>query len=158
MERVPEVAAAMESTVDSLLSVLENARLAQSPAVPPTQLRVLSIIANSRHTNMNRLAEALDVVPSSASRLCDRLEANGLLRRVPDPRDRREVRLMLTPAARRLLDDLRERRQTALAVVLERMSAPARHDLVRALQAFDAAARHGTGTAAEVEEADLRSA
>jgi DNA-binding MarR family transcriptional regulator len=158
MERVHEVAAALESTVDSLLSVIENARLAQTPAVPPTQLRVLTIIATSRHTNMNRLAEALDVVPSSASRLCDRLEANGLLRRVPDPRDRREVRLLLTPAARRLLDDLRDRRQKALAVVLERMTPAARQDLVQALEAFDAAAGNRAEADDTDEEAGLRSA
>jgi DNA-binding MarR family transcriptional regulator len=140
MERVPDVAAALESTVESLLSVLESARLAQSPAIPPTQLRVLTIVAHNRHTNMNRLAEALDVVPSSASRLCDRLEAAGLLRRVPDPRDRREVRLLLTAAARRLLDELRERRRQALAEVLERMTPATRQSLVGALQAFHAAA------------------
>jgi DNA-binding MarR family transcriptional regulator len=140
MERVPDVAAAVESTVESLLGVLDGARLAQSPAVPPTQLRVLSIIAGNQHTNMSRLAEALDVVPSSASRLCDRLEATGLLRRVPDPRDRREVRLLLTAAARRVLEDLRERRRTALGEVLERMTPAGRQDLVRALAAFDTAA------------------
>jgi DNA-binding MarR family transcriptional regulator len=140
MELVPDVAAAVESTVESLLGVLDGARLAQSPAVPPTQLRVLAIIAGNQHTNMSRLAEALDVVPSSASRLCDRLEATGLLRRVPDPRDRREVRLLLTASARRLLDDLRERRRTALAEVLDRMTPSGRQDLVRALAAFDAAA------------------
>jgi DNA-binding MarR family transcriptional regulator len=156
MERVPDVAAAVESTVESLLAVLESARLAQSPAVPPTQLRVLTIIAGNRHTNMSRLAEALDVVPSSASRLCDRLEATGLLRRVPDPRDRREVRLLLTPAARRLLDELRDRRRLALAEVLARMTPGGRQDLVRALAAFDAAAAHqGAGDA---DRADLRTA
>src|SRR4051812_27098937 len=99
MERVIDHAAAVESAVESLFAVLDAARLAQTPAVPPTQLRVLLIVASAEHTNMNRLAEALDVVPSSASRLCDRLEATGLLRRVADPRDRREVRLVLTPAA-----------------------------------------------------------
>ncbi|GAA0810041.1 MarR family winged helix-turn-helix transcriptional regulator [Spirilliplanes yamanashiensis] len=141
MERVTDHAAAVESAVESLLAVLDAARLAQSPAVPPTQLRVLLIVAAAEQTNMNRLAEALDVVPSSASRLCDRLEATGLLRRVVDPRDRREVRLELTPASRQLLDDLRERRRLALAEVLDRMPPGARQDLVRALQAFDAAAR-----------------
>lgn len=156
MERVTDVAAAVESTVESLLAVLDTARLAQSPAVPPTQLRVLTIIANARHTNMSRLAEALDVVPSSASRLCDRLEATGLLRRVPDPRDRREVRLILTPAALRLLEELRERRQNALAEVLERMSPASRQELVRALAAFDAAAGPRELTAGS--DADLRSA
>jgi DNA-binding MarR family transcriptional regulator len=151
MERVSDVAATVESTVESLLAVLDAARLAQSPAVPPAQLRVLTIVARNRHTNMSRLAEALDVVPSSASRLCDRLEATGMLRRVPDPRDRREVRLLLTPAARHMLDDLRERRRAALAEVLERMSPGGRQDLVRALAAFDAAA---TGSAATGSAAD----
>ena len=139
-DRVTDVAAAVESTVDSLVAVLDAARLAQSPAVPPAQLRVLTIIAGNQHTNMSRLAEALDVVPSSASRLCDRLEATGLLRRVPDPRDRREVRLLLTPAAQRLLAGLRERRRLALGDVLERMPEAARQELVRSLNAFAEAA------------------
>jgi DNA-binding MarR family transcriptional regulator len=138
-ERITEIAAAVESTAEALVGVLDAARLAQVPAVPPAQLRVLTVVAANRHTNMSRLAEALEVVPSSASRLCDRLEATGLLRRVPDPRDRREVRLLLTPAARRLLDDLQARRRDALAAVLDRMTPAAREDLVRALRAFQAA-------------------
>jgi DNA-binding MarR family transcriptional regulator len=156
MERVTDAAAAVESTVEPLLAVLDSARLAQSPAVPPTQLRVLTILAAGRHTNMNRLAEALEVVPSSASRLCDRLEATGLLRRIPDPRDRREVRLTLTPAAVRLLDELRERRRAALAEVLEQMSPAGRHDLVRGLAAFAAAA--AAQPDAGQDDAGLRSA
>ncbi|MEV4280983.1 MarR family winged helix-turn-helix transcriptional regulator [Actinoplanes xinjiangensis] len=140
MDRATEIAAAVESSVEALVAVLERARLAQQPNVPPAQLRVLTIVAGNRHTNMSRLAEALDVVPSSASRLCDRLEATGLLRRVADPRDRREVRLLLTSASRRLLSDLRERRQAALAEVLDRMPAGTQQDLLRALQAFGAAA------------------
>jgi DNA-binding MarR family transcriptional regulator len=139
-DRVTDVAAAVESAVESLVSVLDSARAAHTPTVPPAQLRVLTIIASNRHTNMSRLAEALDVVPSSASRLCDRLEATGLLRRVPDPRDRREVRLMLTPAARKLLAGVREARRRALADVLGRMPEPARQELVRALEAFAEAA------------------
>ncbi|GAA1597353.1 MarR family transcriptional regulator [Actinoplanes couchii] len=153
MERATEVAAAVESSVDALVAVLERARTAQQPALPPAQLRVLTIVAGNRHTNMSRLAEALDVVPSSASRLCDRLEATGLLRRVADPRDRREVRLLLTSASRRLLADLQERRRDALAEVLERMPAGARQDLLRALQAFEAAAAPDA-----VTEADRRTA
>jgi DNA-binding MarR family transcriptional regulator len=135
-DHVTDVAAAVESAVESLVSVLDSARDAQTPTVPPAQLRVLSIISGNRHTNMSRLAEALDVVPSSASRLCDRLEAAGLLRRVPDPRDRREVRLMLTPTARRLLDQIRERRRAALAQVLDRMPRATREELLRSLKSF----------------------
>jgi DNA-binding MarR family transcriptional regulator len=151
-ERLTEIATAVESTAEALVAVLDAARLAQVPAVPPAQLRVLSIVAANRHTNMSRLADALDVVPSSASRLCDRLEATGLLRRVPDPRDRREVRLLLTPPACRLLDDLHARRRDALSEVLERMSPGAREELVRALHAFQVA------TGEDEAAGDLRTA
>src|SRR5689334_24735278 len=153
MERVTDAAAAVLANVESLLGLLDGARLAQSPGVPPTQLRVLTIVARSRQTNMSRLAEALGVVPSSASRLCDRLEAAGLLRRVPDPRDRREVRLMLTGSARRLLDQIRERRRLALAEVLDRMSEPSRQELLRSLTAFAEASEP-----AEEKTEDLRTA
>ena len=146
-DHVTVVAAAVESAVESLVSVLDAARDAQTPNVPPAQLRVLSIISGNRHTNMSRLADALDVVPSSASRLCDRLEAAGLLRRVPDPRDRREVRLMLTPSARRLLDQIRERRRAALAQVLDRMPPATREELLRSLASFADAADPGENTA-----------
>ncbi|GAA2649458.1 MarR family winged helix-turn-helix transcriptional regulator [Paractinoplanes durhamensis] len=152
-DRVTDVAAAVESAVESLVSVLDGS-VAGSPTVPPAQLRVLTIVAGNRHTNMSRLAEALEVVPSSASRLCDRLEATGMLRRVPDPRDRREVRLLLTPAARRLLDDLRRRRRAALAQVLERMPADDRQGLVHALEAFAAVAGADRADA----DGDLRTA
>jgi DNA-binding MarR family transcriptional regulator len=140
MERVTDAAAAVESTVESLIAVLDSARLTQLPAVPPAQLRVLTLLVDASGTNMSRLAEALAVVPSSASRLCDRLEATGLLRRIPDPQDRREVRLLLTPTAIRLLDELRERRRAALAVILDRMSPGQRDDLTRGLAAFAEAA------------------
>ena len=152
-DHVTDVAAAVESAVESLVSVLDSARDAQIPTVPPAQLRVLSIISGNRHTNMSRLAEALDVVPSSASRLCDRLEATGLLRRVPDPRDRREVRLMLTPLARRLHDQIRERRQGALAEVLDRMPAATRNELLRSLQSFAEAAEPGANSAEDLRTA-----
>jgi DNA-binding MarR family transcriptional regulator len=152
-DRVTHVAAAVESAVESLVSVLDAARAAQTPTVPPAQLRVLTFISDNRQTNMSRLAEALDVVPSSASRLCDRLEAAGLLRRVPDPRDRREVRLMLTGSARRLLDQIRERRRLALAEVLDRMSEPSRQELLRSLTAFAQASEP-----AEEKTEDLRTA
>ena len=156
MERATDAAVAVLATAESLLGVLDGARLAQAPSVPPAQLRVLTIVARGRQTNMSRLAETLGVVPSSASRLCDRLEATGLLRRVPDPRDRREVRLLLTPAARRLLEELRDRRRAALAAVLDRMTPAGRQELVRALAAFDAAAE--SLSAARSDGHDLRTA
>ncbi|HET9518845.1 MAG TPA: MarR family transcriptional regulator [Actinoplanes sp.] len=156
MEHLPELAAAVESTADALLDVLESARVAQCPVIPPTQLRVLHVIAAHGRLNMNRLAELLDVVPSSATRLCDRMEAAGLVRRMPEAHDRREVRVVLTPTAQRLLDELRDRRRAALAEVLARMTPTTQAELARALAAFDQAA--AVATAGACDDAVRRSA
>ena len=51
--------------------------------------------------NLRRLATLLDMLLSSASRLCDRLVAAGMLEREPGRFDRREISLHLTPEARR---------------------------------------------------------
>ncbi|MEH1169544.1 MarR family winged helix-turn-helix transcriptional regulator [Micromonospora sp. CPCC 205539] len=138
MERPVDFAAAIDAAAESLIAVLDSA--ASRHQVPPTQLRVLALITSRPQTNVNRLAELLDVVPSSASRLCDRLEATGLLRRVPDPRDRREVRLVPTAAAHSLLGELAERRQRAVQVVLDRMPPRMQRELLVALLAFGRAA------------------
>ncbi|MFI6263431.1 MarR family transcriptional regulator [Micromonospora sp. NPDC051006] len=140
MERPPDLAAAIDAAAEVLVGVLDSAASRHHISVSPTQLRVLSLISSRPGTNVNRLAELLDVVPSSASRLCDRLEATGLLRRVADPRDRREVRLRPTAAAEKLLRELTERRHQAVQAVLDRMPPHAQHDLLLALLAFGQAA------------------
>ncbi|MFC4149700.1 MarR family transcriptional regulator [Micromonospora mangrovi] len=140
MERPPNLAAAIEAAAEALIGVLDSAASRHNVSVSPTQLRVLSLIISHPNANVNRLADLLDVVPSSASRLCDRLEAVGLVRRVADPRDRREVRLIPTAAAETLLRELQERRHQAIQAVLDRMPHRTQHELLLALAAFGQAA------------------
>jgi DNA-binding MarR family transcriptional regulator len=45
---------------------------------------------------------------ANVTRLVDRLEAQGLLKRVADPKDRRVSRVVITPKGRRLMDRLDE--------------------------------------------------
>ena len=51
-------------------------------------------------SNPMRIAERLDIAPSSASRLLDRLVEIGLVARAEDPHDRRKTNLALTPEGR----------------------------------------------------------
>lgn len=108
--------------------------------VSAAQLRVLAVVSEAGTTNLTQLAEALHTAPSSASRLCDRLEAADLLRRTVDGRDRREVWLVLTPTAALLLERLAEQRRAMIAVVLRKMPVEQRAALVEGLQAFSRAA------------------
>ncbi|HEY1484880.1 MAG TPA: MarR family transcriptional regulator [Micromonosporaceae bacterium] len=138
--RITDLASTIELAAESLTAVLDPSRCEQLTPVSPAQLRVLLLLRAHPHLNINGLAEALQVVPSSASRLCDRLEALGLVSRVPDPRDRREMQLPLTQAAVAMLDDLSDYRRRALAEVMAAMPQVARQELARSLAAFSAAA------------------
>src|SRR5215207_7300906 len=59
---------------------------------------VLSHLAKMREpVPLRMLAEEQECVPSNMTTLVDRLEADGLVRRVDDPTDRRSKRAELTP-------------------------------------------------------------
>jgi DNA-binding MarR family transcriptional regulator len=77
---------------------------------------------------------------SSASRLCDRLVASGMVERVPGRADRREIALYLTSSSRQLLEELRHARRQMLSAVLAKMSPGGRLALIRGLAEFASAA------------------
>jgi DNA-binding MarR family transcriptional regulator len=104
-----------------------------------TQLHVLLIVERHRDINLSGLATQLGALVSSASRLCDRLEAAGFLDRVHGT-SRRAVMLRLSPEGRALLDRLRRQRREDLARVLARMPPAARTALATGLSQFRAAA------------------
>lgn len=79
---------------------------------------------------LSELAERLSCVRSNITQLVDRLEADGLVRRVADPDDRRSVRAELTDLGlerqvagtrevTRIHSEIAERLQSADLVVLE---------------------------------------
>jgi MarR family transcriptional regulator, transcriptional regulator for hemolysin len=61
------------------------------------QWAVLARLEREPGITQSRLAMLTDVEPITIGRLVDRLEANGLIERRPDPDDRRIWRLSLTP-------------------------------------------------------------
>ncbi|WP_084956380.1 MarR family winged helix-turn-helix transcriptional regulator [Thermoactinospora rubra] len=102
------------------------------PIVSASQLRALEIAARRPGLTLSELAAAMGTLPSSASRLCDRLEAAGLLTRDADPR-RRTVALHLSPQGTAFLKELGVRRRAELGRLLDRLSPTALHALTRAL-------------------------
>jgi MarR family transcriptional regulator for hemolysin len=87
------------------------------------QWAVLIRIERTEGLKQSELAEILDLQPISLTRLLDRLAANGLIERRPDPNDRRANRLYLKPAARPLLDQLAELGTDMMATVLQGLDA-----------------------------------
>ncbi len=137
-EGAAETAAALDDAASTLVDVWSRAHNAPDVPIPSTQLRALFVLERGP-VNISRLAGELGALVSSASRLCDRLEAAGLLSRDPG-RDRRQVSVRLSSDGQALLDRLRLRRREDLTRVLAEMPAPAQAALLWGLAEFREAA------------------
>jgi DNA-binding MarR family transcriptional regulator len=134
------IAAAVDGAAGALLSVWMSAQERAAAQLSSSQLRALMVVEEADGVNLRGLAAAMGILLSSASRLCDRLVAAGVLEREPGRIDRREIALHLTPAGRKLLDELRADRRAMIDEVLSRMSPAGRQALLRGLQEFEAVA------------------
>ncbi|HWC78584.1 MAG TPA: MarR family transcriptional regulator [Pseudonocardiaceae bacterium] len=142
-QAVRATAAALDAAAEPLAGLWNAGPGTVRPAVSPQQLRVMLAVEDEEPMTLGRLAEQIDVIASSASRICDRLQAAGLLSRSVSAADRREVLLRLTTDGRSVLDRLRQRRRRDLAEVLSRMSPEARGLLLEGLRSFAHATRKG---------------
>jgi len=70
----------------------------------PQQGQLLCVLMAQPY-GMSDLGAALGLAKSSLTGLVDRTERNGLVRREPDPRDTRAVRVALTPQGSRLASE-----------------------------------------------------
>ena len=70
--------------------------------VTPTQYAVLKVLSDADGQTGAELGARLGIDSATTTGVADRLAANGLLERRPDPQDRRFQRLFLTPEARAL--------------------------------------------------------
>ena len=70
------------------------------------QCRALTHLEKNEGISQARLAELTDVEPMAMVRILDRMEADGVIERRPDPDDRRARRLHLTARARPLLEEI----------------------------------------------------
>ncbi|WP_411102890.1 MarR family winged helix-turn-helix transcriptional regulator [Streptomyces sp. cmx-4-9] len=120
----------------ALVDLWDRTAHAASPRLSSLQLRALMVTRRSPGINLTGLADEVGASPPAASRLCDRLEAAGLLRRRRNPDDRREVGLVLTTHGHDTVDELHERRRSALQEVLAGMPPADRRHLLDGLQAF----------------------
>ncbi|MEU0053495.1 MarR family transcriptional regulator [Streptomyces sp. NPDC006309] len=141
------VAREIADAADGLANLWSVAAQGASLRLSPHQLRALRILESQPGLNLTALAEGMEIGPPTASRLCDRLEAAGLLERLLHPHRRREVRLVLTGPGRHVLGEVAARRSQALAAVLAAMTPGERDALSRGMRAFLAAqAGPGRGT------------
>ncbi|MFE2476143.1 MarR family transcriptional regulator [Streptomyces sp. NPDC059389] len=135
-----ETAREVADAAGALTDACEQASQSASPRLSALQLRALTAVRGSPGINLTRLAEEVGAAAPATSRLCDRLEAAGLLRRSRADDDRREIVLTVTQSGREILEIVADRRTKAVHEILKRLSPRQRQDLLHGLQAFADAA------------------
>lgn len=106
------------------------------PAVDEVTYPVLSGLARTGPRSAADLAGEIGLDRSGVSRRASRLEAAGLVRREPDPVDRRAVLLALTDAGTACVEELRERLATRIEASLAGWPADEARVFARGLRRF----------------------
>ncbi len=145
-----------DEVVDAVLAssralvALSARSIAGAPGVTLPQFRMLVVLSDNT-TNLSGLASALDVAPSTAMRMVDRLVFGGLVERSIRPDNRRETQLSLTAQGRRAVRTVTSRRRRDLSAVIAQLSATEQAALMHAMAAFaDAADRIWPGAAGTI--------
>lgn len=131
----------------ALVAVAARSLATVDARVTVPQFRALVVLSSRGPQRVGDLAEALAIHPSTATRLCDRLVAKQMVRRSPDPDNRRETMISLTPKGRDLVDAVTSIRRREIAGIVDRIPPSERAPMVRALAAFAAAAGEPTADA-----------
>jgi DNA-binding MarR family transcriptional regulator len=134
-------------TASRVLVAVAARSLAAEVSVSLPQYRALVVLASRGSQRPVDLAQALSVDPSTATRMCDRLEGKALITRRRDERDRRTVVLDLSATGRKLVDRVTLRRRQEIGQIVTGVDPRERANLIRAFTAFGNAA-------GEVPEAD----
>lgn len=137
----------MEDVTDAVLTAtrvlvgISAASLAPiEDQVTLSQYRALVVLASRGPQSLAQLAAELQVVPSTATRMCDRLERKGLVERRAVPDNRREVEVRLAREGRKIVTTVAAARRRALRAIVDRLGEGERAALVDALDAFAGAA------------------
>jgi DNA-binding MarR family transcriptional regulator len=124
----------------SLIAVATRSLGAAAEETTIAQYRALVVLASRGSQRMVDLSAALDVAPSTAGRMCDRLVRKGLIRRHRARADRRVVVVSITAAGRQVVDQATARRRALIADILRKLPASEQAAVATALEVFARAA------------------
>lgn len=104
----PELLERVAYAYSRAMTVLDPVRLEgwDARGITLGQLRLLYILFSEGNVPVGYLAERMGVRPSTVTGMMNRLSRQRLIRRRTDPRDRRVVRVELTPAGREAVCEL----------------------------------------------------
>ena len=124
----------------ALVGVAARSLAGTEETVTLVQYRAMVLLAARGEMNVGGLADALDVHQSTATRLCDRLVARGLVDRRHSPQNRRAVVVSLTRDGQELIRSVTAKRRAELDRIMQRLTAKQRTAVDDAFALFAEAA------------------
>lgn len=123
----------------------------QRHGLSPTEFAVLELLYHKGPTPLQRIGEHILLTSGSITYTVDKLEAKGLLRRVPCTQDRRVTYAELTPEGQALFDRIFPEHADYIAALLTGLSPEEKRTLIELLKKL------GQSVRPSAEGADRRS-
>ena len=102
--------------------------------ITPAHWRALRVLRRHGVMRLSELSDWLHIAPRSTTEVVDALEGRGLVRRQPDPGDRRATLVEVTEPGGELLEAIRDARGAEAERLFSRLSPADRADLARILR------------------------
>lgn len=119
-----------------LVAVSARSLAAVEETLTLPQFRMLVLLESRGPMKLTALAELLEVNPSTAKRMIDRLRVSGMVDREANPATKREIVVEASADGRRVVGEVMARRRAEISRIVARMPEHLRHGLVEALTAF----------------------
>ena len=119
-----------------LIAVSARSLAAVEETLTLPQLRMVVLLEGRGPMKLTALADLLEVNPSTAKRMIDRLRASGMVDREPNPASKREIVVVVSEEGRRVVHEVMARRRAEISAIVARMPEEMRHGLVAALTVF----------------------
>jgi len=111
-EQTPDTRQLAEGLI-SLMPLFHRALIRPSTVMSrnnlsPLQHQTLLILTSGGPLTMSELAGRLMVAKQQLTPIVDRLQTSGFVSRIPDSKDRRQIRLQVTPKAQQFMNETRD--------------------------------------------------
>ncbi|GLY51233.1 MarR family transcriptional regulator [Lentzea sp. NBRC 102530] len=136
MSDVDDLTDAVLTASRLLVAVSARSLAAVEETLTLPQFRMVVLLDSRGPMSLTALADLLQVNPSTAKRMIDRLVTSGMVEREPNPATKREVVVVASAEGSRVVRQVMARRRAEISTIVARMPEHLRHGLVQALTAF----------------------
>ncbi|AJE86259.1 MULTISPECIES: MarR family winged helix-turn-helix transcriptional regulator [Streptomyces] len=140
VDEAEEVALAVTAVSRLFVEISARSLASVDGTLTLPQLRALVVLERCGPVKLAALASVLGVNPSTALRMVERLEAQDLAHRAPNPGNRREVVLRMSAKGQSLVDRVLRHRQREIRALVDRLPAGDRPQLLASLHVLARAA------------------